>query len=122
MIDGLDIRHQPMRPCAGIKPGSLDLPAKLSVADNIMAVLETAKDLERRITPQGATRACCKVYRISRQHQRIPSVVGTAAWKLLAPWRPPQFICSTNPAARWYLSPWRHPSRSILPPGQRVSA
>jgi lipopolysaccharide export system ATP-binding protein len=57
LIDDLDVSHQPMhgRAKAGIGylPQEASIFRKLSVADNIMAILETRKELDRR-PPQGA--------------------------------------------------------------------
>ena len=51
LIDNLDVSHQPMhgraRSGIGYLPQEASIFRKLSVADNIMAILETRKDLDR---------------------------------------------------------------------------
>ena len=51
LIDNLDVSHQPMhgraRAGIGYLPQEASIFRKLSVADNIMAILETRKDLDR---------------------------------------------------------------------------
>ncbi len=75
LIDSQDLSHQPMhgraRSGIGYLPQEASIFRKLSVADNIMAILETRKDLDRAGAPRRPWKPCCR---------NSTSAISATAW------------------------------------------